>query len=922
MAGASRTAATGIGSLGEMVDNPILVAFNRGIISDLGLARVDLNRTRLSAEEQTNWMPRVLGSMMLRPGWQYIGATRTNSVARFLPFVFASDDVALVEVTDSKVRVWVDDALVTRPSVSSAVSNGTFDSDLTGWTDSDEAGATSAWVTGGYMGLTGNGSSAAIRDQEVTVAGGDQNTRHALRIIVERGPVTLRVGSTSGDDDYMEETTLRTGEFSLAFTPTGNFHIRLMSRLKRQVLVDSVAVEASGTMEITAPWAESHLSLLRVDQSGDVLFVACKGCQQRRIERRASDSWGVAVYTSEAGPYRIENTGPTTLAASAISGNITLTASNSLFKSGHVGALFRHISSGQRVEASIAAENTFTSDIRVTGTGASRQFTIERSGTWSATATLQRSIGETGDWEDVAGQTYTTNGTTTYNDGLDNQIVFYRFGVKTGAYTSGTLEAALDYPLGSITGVARITSVTNATTAAAEVITDLGGTDPTDEWAEGDWSTYRGWPSAVALHDGRLWWSGKGKIWGSVSDAFESFDPDTEGDSGPINRSIGSGPVDTIHWLLPLLRMIMGTDGREISVRSTSLDEPITPSNFNLRTGSSQGSAAVSAVKADEQGYFTQASGIRVYETDLSPETLNYTSGDLTALVPEIGEPSITAMAIQRQPDTRLHCVRSDGKVAVLVRDRAEEVRCWILVETDGAVEDVAVLPGTTEDAVYYVVKRTINGATTRYLEKWALESEVEGGTLNKQADSFATFTNAPAAASIPAGTCSHLVAESVVVWADGKCLRDSNGDIATFTVDGDGGVAALTNNGSSYSATTGVVGLAYRARYKSSKLAYAAEIGTGIGQRGRVARVGLVLANTHPKGLKYGQSYDEMDEMPEVEDGAAVDADTIWTSYDKDSFSFPGEWSPDPRICLEANAPRPANVLAIPVVMERHLSL
>ena len=901
-----------------MVDNPILFAFNRGIISQLGLARVDLEkRARLSAEEQTNWMPRVLGSMMLRPGWQYIGATRNNSVARYLGFAFANDDAALVEITDAKVRVWVGDALVTRASVSSAVTNGTFATDLTGWTDSDEAGGTSAWVTGGYLGLTGNGSAAAIRDQQVTVAGGDQNTRHALRIIVERGPAILRIGSSAGDDDYVAETTLRTGEHSLAFTPTGNFHIRLMSRLKRQVLVDSVAVESSGTMEITAPWAEADLPLLRVDQSGDVLFMGCKGYQQRRIERRATDSWSVVIYESEAGPYRIENTGPTTLAASGISGNITLTASQSLFKSGHVGALFRHVSSGQRVEASIAAENTFTSDIRVTGTGASRQFTIERSGTWSATATLQRSIGETGDWEDVAGQTYTMNGTTTYNDGLDNQIVFYRFGIKTGDYTSGTLSAALDYPLGSITGVVRITSVTNATSAAAEVLTDLGGTDATDEWAEGDWSPYRGWPSAVALHDGRLWWAGKGKIWASVSDAFESFDPDTEGDSGPINRSIGSGPVDTIHWLLPLLRMVMGTDGREISVRSTSLDEPITPSNFNLRTGSSQGSAAVAAVKADEQGYFTQASGMRVYETDLSPETLNYTSGDLTALVPEIGEPSITSMAIQRQPDTRLHCVRSDGKVAILVRDRAEEVRGWILVETDGEVEDAVVLPGTSEDAVYYAVKRTINGATRRYLEKWSLESEAVGGTTTKLADSFITYSGA-ATATITG--LDHLEAKDVVVWADGKCLTDAAGDIATFTVSS--GSITLTDGGSSYQATTAVVGLAYRARFKSSKLAYAAEIGVGIGQRGRVSRMGLVLANTHARGLRYGQDYDALDDMPSVEDGAVVDADTVWSSYDKDSVPFPGEWSPDSRICLEANAPRPANVLAVPLVMERHLAL
>jgi hypothetical protein len=53
--------------MGKMTN--ALLAFNRGLQSRLGLARIDLERTALAAEVQTNWMPRSLGSMMLRPGW-------------------------------------------------------------------------------------------------------------------------------------------------------------------------------------------------------------------------------------------------------------------------------------------------------------------------------------------------------------------------------------------------------------------------------------------------------------------------------------------------------------------------------------------------------------------------------------------------------------------------------------------------------------------------------------------------------------------------------------------------------------------------------------------------------------------------------------------------------------------------------------
>ena len=106
--------------------NTLLYAFNRGIISALGLARVDLERIALSAETMVNWMPRNLGSMMLRPGNAYLGTSASNNKARHIPFVYSSSDKAIVELTTGLMRVWVSDALVTRVAVTSAVTDGGF----------------------------------------------------------------------------------------------------------------------------------------------------------------------------------------------------------------------------------------------------------------------------------------------------------------------------------------------------------------------------------------------------------------------------------------------------------------------------------------------------------------------------------------------------------------------------------------------------------------------------------------------------------------------------------------------------------------------------------------------------------------------------------------------------------------------------
>lgn len=877
--------------------NAALNSFNRGLISPLALARTDLKRIALSAEIQTNWMPRSLGSMMLRPGFKHLDSTYNNTAAFHIPFIFSLDDTAIIELTSAALRVRVSETVISRVAVSTAVTNGTFDSNLTGWTDADESGATSSWLTGGYMSLVGTVFNAAIRTQQVTVAGGDQNKEHALRIVITRGKVTLRVGSTSGADDYITETDLGTGTHSLAFTPTGNFHIKLSNRTQWAALVDSVTVEASGDMVITTPWTD--LSLIRYDQSGDVIFVAAEGIQQRKIERRGTRSWSLVLYQPEDGPFRVSNVGTIRLAPSAIVGDITLSASSALFRSSQVGGLFRITSIGQSVAASFTGADQFSNPIRVTGVSGARTFNIHIDGTFTATVRLQRSVGEIGSWEDITGQSWTAAVDTSYADGLDNQIIYYRIGIKTSEYTSGTANVALVYSSGGLTGVVRITAFSSSTSVSASVLTDLGATTASSDWSEGEWSDYRGYPSSVALYEGRLWWAGKDKILGSVSDAFESFDDTVEGDSGPISRSIGSGPVDRINWLLPLQRLVVGAQLAEHSARSSSLDEPLSPTNFNLKAPSTRGSSKVAAVKIDNSGLFARES--RLFELSQSDNYADFVSVDLTSLVPEVGDSGFKRLAVQRYPDTRIHCVRDDGTVAILVYDRAEEVKCWILVETDGLVEDVVILPDTDEDAVYYVVKRTINSLTKRYLEKWALETECIGGTLNKQADSFIVYTGPGTVIS----GLAHLEGETVVVWGDGM-------DLGTYTVSG----GAITV---SQSVTSAIVGLAYSADYKSTKLAYGAQGGTALTQAKTVVNLGLILANTHYQGLQYGPDEDHLDDLPLVEDGATTAADYVWPSYDFDAVEFNGSYDTDSRLYLRANAPRPACVLAAIVGIETH---
>ena len=910
------------------------LAFNRGLISRLGLARADIKRVALAAETMVNWMVRTLGSMMLRPGFGYLGNTSENERAFFIPFEFAIDDTALVELTDGVIRVWVDDAVVTRPAVGTLILNGGFDANLNNWTDADEVGATSDWsATGGVdifgvavagvMRMVGNGTAFAIRRQQLTIAAADQNVVHGLRIDVSNGPVLLRIGSTSGTDDLFNETALGTGEHHLAFIPTGaSAWIEFKSRLQRYVYIEACDMQQGINMIGNAPWLTVDQQLLRYDQSGDIIYVACAkttdriGYQPFMIQRRNNNSWSVVRYQPEDGPFRAENVSTTTLAASAITGNITLTASAPLFRAGHVGALFQLVSVGQQVIESITAQNVFSDEIRISGVTTSRIFTVIRSGLSGTgnTVTLQRSLDEPGNWEDVT--TYTTDATISYDDGLDNQIVYYRIGIKTGDFVMGVTVVTLQIGIGSITGAVRITAVSTSVSATAEVLVDLGSTEATDIWSEGAWSDYRGWPTSVAFHEGRLGWAGRNKVDLSISDAFDGFDPDFEGDAGPIQRSIANGPVDTINWMLSLQRLILGGQAAEHSARSSSLDEPLTATNFNLKAASTQGSNAVAAVKVDKNGVFVQRGGVRVFELSFGADGIDYDSTQLSALIPEIGEPGIEKILVQRQPDTRLHFIRSDGTVAVLVFDKVEQVICWLEIETDGEIEDGAVLPaqvGDSEDYVYYCVKRTIGGVVKRFLEKWAFEDECRGDAqLCKLADSFVAYTGV-ATTTI---TAAHLAGQEVVVWADGADVgTDSDGE-QTYTLDGSG-LATLPTAVTNY-----VVGLPYSSSFKSAKFVELMDNpGGSLLDHQRVTSLGLIMADVHAKGLKYGFSLteSEMRDLPEIEEGTAVDADAVRVDYAMEPFAPPGGWSTDTRLCLLGKAPRPVTVLAAIAKVEHH---
>lgn len=927
------------------------LACNRGEVSNTALARLDIEKLRLAAEQQINWMPLAMGPMTLRPGLQYFGSTASDAAAKLLEFVFAKDDASLIELTDNKMRVWTNDALVSRVSVSSTLQA------YGSWTTVEAPSATVTVASGPSITIEnvakGNVSSAY---GTLTISGGDSAKEHALRVVVSKGPVLFKVGTAADSDDIFSETSLAEGTHSLAFTPnvtTAYVQVSTGSVWASRV-VDSITVESAGTMEITTPWNDTDLSGLSYDQSADVIFLAHASYQQYRIERHreggSNNSWSLVKYYSDDGPFPAkEGDDSVKLSPSAVNGDVTITANKPVFHSTHVGALIRLYHETQNVTETLEAEDTWTDPIRVSGvatytSGATtvnsdeRKFQVDISGTWTGTITLQRTFDPEGlsDWVDFA--TYTTNQTATIiNDQFYNVVVWYRLGFKTlvstttsgtwtwngyfwvysggstyaTGYSSGTAVCSLAYKGGAGSGVGRIYEYTSTTEVEVEVLTPFKNAGKANNWRISEWNGENdlGFPSAVAIHEGRLWWAGGGQIWGSKSDDYHSFAFEAIGDDAPVQRSIGKGPVADIRWVCSLSRLAVGADAGIITARSDNFDTPLTPTNFNLKSSMTQGASFLRPVVIDTKAMFVERSGRRVYGMLFSSEAFDYKPLDLTRLNLDIGLEGFEDISVQRQPDTHIRLPRGDGLMANFLYDEDDELAAWWRIQTDGEIENVAVLPGDLEDRVYVVVKRTIDGNTKRYLEKFARLDECEGGTISKLADSFIQW--AGGSATTITGL-SHLEGEDVVVWYNGAEVgfdADDPSTIATYTVaSGQITVPSAVNNGA-------IIGLPYTATYVSTKLGYAAEGGAALNKRKKVNALGMSLVNTHFQGVRYGSYREDYSEqtlrsLPRTEFGKTTATGKIWSSLEQDMMDFPGEINADTRIIVEGRAPRPATVL------------
>jgi hypothetical protein len=301
-------------------------------------------------------------------------------------------------------------------------------------------------------------------------------------------------------------------------------------------------------------------------------------------------------------------------------------------------------------------------------------------------------------------------------------------------------------------------------------------------WSEGEFGLHRSYPRAITFHEQRLVLAGSinepQKIWFSKSADFENFDIDynamTVDDS--FNRTIASSTNDSILWLFSDEVLFIGCTDSVWRAKASNNSAGMSNTDIDLKRQIAFGCEWVDPVYCDSTPFYLQRGKQKVRGIDYTNTEAKYKARDITIRSDHITGAGLKRFDYQQNPVSTIWAIRDDGQVAKFVFESDQEVNCWTRFTTNGIVEDIAIIPSTKEyDEVYFLVKRTINGTTKRFIE--VLEPNFSYNNLNYiYLDSCLTY-NGTQSTTLTIGS-GIATAGSAVFSASsvGKEIRNLNG--------------------------------------------------------------------------------------------------------------------------------------------------
>lgn len=360
-------------------------------------------------------------------------------------------------------------------------------------------------------------------------------------------------------------------------------------------------------------------------------------------------------------------------------------------------------------------------------------------------------------------------------------------------------------------------------------------------------------------------------------------------DDDAITFRVASLETNTIAHLVSLQELLALTTSAE--ARVTSDGAALTPATVGFKFQSYVGAGPARPQLSNNSLVFAAARGGHVREMGFSNDAGGFITNDLSLRATHLFDGfQIVDSAQTKAPYPMLWFTSTSGLLLGLTYIPEQQIAAWHSHDTDGLYESVAVVAEGEEDAQYFVVQRTINGAQRRYVERRASRRFAE------LADAFfvdcGVRYEGPPTIALSAGL-SHLEGKEVAILADGAVQARSVVTGGTLTLD--------------RAASKIVIGLPITA--DAQTLPFAVEIpGYGQGRPKNLNKVFLRLFAS--SGVLAGPSFDKLYEAKMRKDELVGDPPKLTSG--EVSIALSATWADNGQLCLRQDEPLPLEILSL----------
>ena len=277
------------------------------------------------------------------------------------------------------------------------------------------------------------------------------------------------------------------------------------------------------------------------------------------------------------------------------------------------------------------------------------------------------------------------------------------------------------------------------------------------------------YPAAVSYYQQRRVLAGTPaepqKVWMTKSGTESDMSYSTPSrDDDRIEVRVAAREASPIRHIVPLTKLLILTGSAEWNV-DTQNSDVLTNTTISISPHSYVGANNVQPVIVNSSVIYCAARGGHVHELAYSRDAGGFITADISLRAPHLFDGyRLVDMAFGKAPWPLVWLISTDGRLIGNTYVPEQQIGAWHWHQTDGAFESCAVVAEGDEDMLYVVVRRSINGQTRRYIERF------ESRAFGAQEDAF--FVDSGLSYhGMPVKTLKkldHLEGKTVSILADG----------------------------------------------------------------------------------------------------------------------------------------------------------